>query len=76
MVATSSPKLSNLQLHLLKMYNHDISDKDLIAVQKILAKYFLSQARDEMDAVMQEKNWNVEEKVEEWANEHLRTTKK
>ncbi len=76
MVATSSSKLSNLQLHLLKMYSHDISDNDLMAVQKILAKYFLSKARDEMDTVMQEKSWNVAEKVEEWSNEHPRTTKK
>lgn len=76
MVATSSPKLSNLQLHLLKMYSHDISDNDLMAVQKILAKYFLSKARDEMDTVMQDKNWNVAEKVEAWGNEHLKATKK
>jgi hypothetical protein len=76
MVATASAKLSNLQLHLLRMYSNDISEKDLLAVQKILAKYFLSQARDEMDAVMQEKNWNTEEKVEEWKNEHLRVSQK
>jgi hypothetical protein len=40
--------------------------------QKILAKYFLSQARDEMDILFQEKNWNTIEKVEEWSNSHLR----
>jgi hypothetical protein len=76
MVATTSTKLSNLQLHLLKMYSNDISEKDLLAVQKILAKYFLSQARDEMDAVIQEKKWNTETKVEEWKNAHLRISQK
>jgi hypothetical protein len=76
MTAATFPKLSNLQLQLLKMYSHDISEKDLLAVQKILAKYFLSQARDEMDTAMQENNWNVEEKVEEWKNAHLRVSPK
>jgi hypothetical protein len=76
MVASTPTKLSNLQLHLLKMYSHDISDNDLNAVQKILAKYFLSQARDEMDILVKDKDWNVTEKVEEWSSAHLRKSTK
>jgi hypothetical protein len=76
MVATIPTKLSNLQLHLLKMYSHDVSEKDLTAIQKMLAKYFLSQARDEMDLLVQEKNWDTNEKVEEWSNAHLRKSTK
>jgi hypothetical protein len=38
MLTTTPTKLSNLQLHLLKMYSHDISESDLNAIQKILAK--------------------------------------
>jgi len=57
--------LSNLQLELLKIYSRDVSDKDLIAIKKLLASYFANKATDEMDRLWEDNNWS-NETMQKW----------
>lgn len=52
--------LSNIQIELLKLYSQDINDQDLIAIRKIIARYFAEKASDEMDELWDENNWSNE----------------
>lgn len=68
-----SGKLSNIQIELLKLFTRDIPDEDMIEIRSLLSRYFMEKARDEMDKLFEEKGWG-QEKLEEWANEHWRST--
>ena len=46
--------LTNLQLELLKLYSLELNDKDLTAIQRLIARYFADKASDEMDKLWQE----------------------
>lgn len=70
-----SPKLSNLQIELLKLYAHDVSDTELKDIKKMLAEYFAHRADEEMDKLWEEKGWD-EKKIDEWKNEHMRISSK
>lgn len=37
-------KLSNLQLELLKVFSHDVSDDELLDIRRMLAQYFMKRA--------------------------------
>ena len=65
----SRPPMSNLQVELLKLYADNISEKDLKAIQRLIARYFADQASDEADKIWEEKGY----KTEELLKEHLRT---
>lgn len=66
-------KLSNLQLELLKIFSHNLSDEQLTEIRNLLANYFLEKASDEMDRLWEERGW-TEETMREWANEHMRSS--
>ncbi|MFH1050453.1 MAG: hypothetical protein V1779_05920 [bacterium] len=67
----SSNKLSNLQLEILKTYSKNISDKDLLNIQKLLSEYFLNEAEIEIEDFS--KNNNITpESYNQWASEHNR----
>lgn len=63
------PPLNNLQLELLKLYADGISDVDLKAIQRLIARYFAEKASDEADKVWEEKGYTAEEMLKE----HSRT---
>lgn len=63
--------LSNLQLELLKLYAHNISDKQLFEIKLLLANYFVQQASDAMDKVWELQDLTAESMME-WTNEHNR----
>ena len=52
--------LSNLQIELLQLYGQNVSDKDLIAIKRLIARYFADQAADEMDRLWDERRWTNE----------------
>ena len=41
-----TPPLSNLQLHLLKLFASGVSEEDLKAIQRMIARYFADKASD------------------------------
>jgi hypothetical protein len=64
-------KLSNIQIELLKLFQYDLPEKQLLEIKNMLAKYFAKCATEEMDKLWDENAWN-DETMETWANEHLR----
>jgi hypothetical protein len=64
-------KLSNLQIELLKVFQFDLPDYQLIEIKNILTKYFAKSATAEMDKLWEQNNWS-EDTIKAWANEHLR----
>lgn len=65
-------KLTNLQLELLKVFSHPLSDEQLLEVKDLLATYFADKATEEMDRLWDEKGWS-NETMQGWAVTHLRT---
>lgn len=57
--------LSNLQIELLQLYSQNVSEEDLVAIKRILAKYFADNASDEMDRLWEEKGW-TNDTMNEW----------
>ena len=67
----SSNKLSNLQLEILKTYSKNVSDKDLLNIQKILSEYFLNEAEIEIEDFSKNNNVTIDT-YKQWAFEHNR----
>ena len=72
MTATVSPKLSNLQLELLQLYAQNVQDDDLIAIKKLIARYFADKAIQEMNVLL-EATGDVQGILKEWSEAHDRT---
>ena len=65
-------KLSNLQLELLKLFTLNVSEKDLIEIKTLIAKYFAKKAMDSADKVWDEKGW-TDKDAERMLKTHMRT---
>ena len=65
-------QLSNLQLELLKLFSTNLSEKHLLEIKQLLAKYFAEQIDRDMTALWEEKKWD-EKTIEAWKNERLHT---
>ncbi len=66
--------LSNLQIELLQLYSQDVSEEDLIAIKRLLAKYFADRASDEMDKLWEEKGW-TNKTMDKWLSDEDATQK-
>jgi predicted transcriptional regulator len=60
--------LSNLQQELLKLYASNVSDADLLAIKRYLAKFFAEKAIAEADKLWDEKGY-TNETMKNWLNE-------
>lgn len=68
----STNRLTNLQLELIKLFNYNLSQAQLLEVKDLLSKYFSDKATNEMDRIWEEKGLsNVT--MDSWLNEHMRT---
>ncbi|MCK4763696.1 MAG: hypothetical protein KAW12_15960 [Candidatus Aminicenantes bacterium] len=65
-------RLTNLQLELIKLFNYNLNEKQLLEVKDLLAKYFAGRATREMDKIWEEKGL-TNEAMNTWLNEHRRT---
>lgn len=65
---------SNVQLELLKMFHHNIPEKQLLEIKNILAKYFAAEVSHEMNDLWEKNNWG-DATMEEWAKQHMRKNK-
>ena len=61
--------LSNLQLHLLKLYAMKVSEEDLVAIQRMIAQYFAQKASSEAQEVWDEVGYSEDLLLQE----HIRT---
>ncbi|GAB3495218.1 hypothetical protein GCM10027341_12250 [Spirosoma knui] len=74
MAVQNVSSLSNLQLELLKLYPYNVSDAQIQEIRQLLADYFARKIDSEMNQLWQEKGWN-EQTIQDWKQEHLRSTK-
>lgn len=64
--------LTNLQLELLKVFAHQLSDEDLKEVKQLLADFFAQKAIAEANKVWDAESWD-KAKIQEILNTKLRT---
>ncbi len=64
--------LTNLQLELLKIFERDIDEKDLLEIKKFFVQFFANKSMDLADKVWENNNWN-EDDEEFFLKEHNRT---
>lgn len=60
--------LSNLQIELLQLYSQNVSEEDLIAIKRLLARYFADRASDEMDKLWEEEGW-TNDTMDDWLSD-------
>ena len=72
MEATLTAPLTNLQLELLKLFAQNVQDEDLIAIRRLIARYFAEKAMDLADKAWDEKGW-TEKDSQRLARTKMRT---
>jgi hypothetical protein len=65
----AQPAWSNLQLQLLKLYAMKVSEEDLIAIQRMIARYFAQKASSEAQEAWDEAGYSEDLLLQE----HIRT---
>ncbi len=60
--------MSNLQLELLKIYATNVSDEDLLAIKRMLAKFFMEKAIQRADKIWEERGY-TNEQMQNWQQE-------
>ncbi len=65
--------LSNTQVEILESFSFEMEAKQLQEFRQMLVDYFADKITDELDLLFEDRGWSVDEKVEEWGNEHMRT---
>lgn len=74
-MSAAKPPLTNLQLEILKLYAHQLSEAQLLEIKTLLGRYFAQKATEAMDLLVAERNLNTED-LKNWANEHNRATRR
>ncbi len=54
-------RLSNAQLLLLNLFEHDLSESDLESLRKNLVNFLNTKLQDELDSIILEKNMTLED---------------
>jgi hypothetical protein len=72
MIPQSATKMSNVQMELLKLYTHNVSERQLHDIRTMLVNYFVSEIDKEMDEIGTAQNWTPAT-IEAWGHEHLRS---
>lgn len=63
--APPKPPLSNLQLQLLKLYASDVSEEDLKAIQRMIARYFAEKASVDAAEVWEKEGYDARQMLQE-----------
>ncbi len=64
----ASPKLSSLQLELLRVYSFNPSENELVDIKKMLAKYFANKLSLLVDKAIEIKGI-TEQEIDNWLND-------
>ncbi|HFA50768.1 MAG TPA: hypothetical protein ENJ95_17305 [Bacteroidetes bacterium] len=68
---TLKTPLNNIQLELLKLFSRDLSEKDLLAIKRLLVKSLAEKATRLADEKWEEKGW-TNENMKRFVNTHIR----
>lgn len=61
--------LSNVQMELIKLYSTSLSDKDLLELKDVLAKYFAEKAISKANEIWDQKGLTNDD-MDKWLNEN------
>lgn len=64
----TATKLTNLQLELLKYFEYELDENELLEVKRVLAKHFATKAMNRMDELWEERGW-TQKTVDQWLQE-------
>jgi hypothetical protein len=67
-----SSGLTNMQMELIKMFNYNLPEKQLLEIKQILVKYFADKVSDQADLLWKENNW-TNDTMNSFLNESQRT---
>jgi hypothetical protein len=73
MVSMKTP-LTNLQLELLRVFSHNLSEEDLLELKQVLTAFFAQKAIKAANVVWDKQQWD-DKKVEALLQTHIRTPK-
>jgi hypothetical protein len=62
---------SNVQLELLKLFEYNVTNDQLLEIKTLLVRYFAEKIDQEMDLLWVQNQW-TEQTIENWANGHDR----
>lgn len=68
MTPTLAKPLTNLQYELLKFFQYEVQEQELMDIKQLLAEYFAKKTMDEMDKHWQENNLS-NETMDAWLND-------
>ena len=68
MTTTLAKPLTNLQFELLKFFQYEVKDEELLEIKRLLSDYFAKKAMDDMDNLWKEKEWS-NETMDTWLND-------
>ena len=71
-IPETSPRFSNMQLELLRLYSRNLSDEELGEIKQLLARYFAEKLSRRADQVWEEKGW-TNETMEEFLHTKMRS---
>jgi len=73
METATQPPFSNLQLELLKTFSHQLEERELLEVKKILASFFAQRTIEQANKVWDEKGW-TDTDVDRMLNTKMRSS--
>ena len=73
-IPETSPRFSNIQLELLKLYSRNLPDEELIKIKQLLADFFAERAMAGADAWWDANNWS-EADIERMLTTKMRSDK-
>ena len=68
MTTTLAKPLTNLQFELLKFFQYEVKDEELLEIKRLLSDYFAKKAMNDMDNLWKEKGWS-NETMDTWLND-------
>ena len=74
METTIKQPFTNLQLELLKAFSHQLDDRELLEIRKMLATFFAQRAIEEANKVWDEKRW-TDADIDRMLKTKMRTSK-
>lgn len=75
MVTGNPTKLNSIQLHLLKVFEKNTNENDLLEIKALLSKYYAQKVDEESDRIWEEKGLD-DSTINELLNSHVRSAYK
>lgn len=66
------PKLSNIQIELLKLFTTDVSDNELLDIKQLIVNYYTQKIDNELAIIWEQRQYNADT-IATWATQDLRT---